>query len=419
MVMSTSQPGASARRPGHGTGRAAAWTSVALGLLTATVGTASLALALSAADRADGFLGFGEGVLALVYGAVGVRLTTRHRRNAVGWILLLVGLLQGVTGAAGAYPDLADSRGWPLAAELVWLSNWIWAPSLALLATFLPVLFPDGRPLTPRWRTVVAGSAAATLVVTGALAIPSWPLRDRMLQSSPDDFQAALPTTSVAVFGVSLAAMGAFALLAVVSLVLRFRRSRGAQRAQLKWFALGGTVTVAGTALTFIVPPPSDPVTGTLWLIGVVVVLTAAPLSVGVAVLRYRLYEIDRVVSRTLSYAALTGSLLLVYVMGVVLLGPLLAPIASGSHVTVAASTLLVAALFQPLRRRVQTVLDRRFNRARYDAQLVVEALAGRLRDDLDLTMLRQDLLTAVDGTVAPVQRELWLAEREPGPPVR
>lgn len=362
--------------------------------------------------------GLAQAVLALVYATVGFRLVARHPRNAVGWILLLVGFCQGASGGGYSFGMWAHGRGWPLAAEIVWVANWIWAPSLALLAVGLPALFPDGRPLSRAWGGMVAIAGLATVVGTGAHAAGGWQIRHLVLTATRAEFEAVeaqIPAVYERLFGLSLAVMVLCAVAAIASVVVRFRRSRGLQRAQLKWFTFGGSLTVVGTGLTFVVPPPDSLAVSLGWFPVMLGALIAAPVAVGIAVLRYHLYDIDRVVSRTVSYGLLTAALLLVYAGGVLLVGPVLTPIDGGSQVTVALSTLAAVTLFQPLRRRVQTVVDRRFNRARYDAQRVVQALASRLRDEVDLGTLRHHLLGAVDATVAPSYRDVWLLDRSHG----
>ena len=344
-----------------------------------------------------------QAVLAFVYSGAGALITSRQPRNAVGWMLLAVGLFQGISGGGWSYGLWALLHGFPLAPEAVWLGNWIWAPSLAVLAIFLPLLFPEGRPLSPRWRGVVALAGVVTMTTTASLAVLSWRIRHQMANDMmnalvyPDLVEEPLPEP----FNLLFLVAAALSVLALLSLVLRFRRSHGIERMQLKWFAFGGVTTAAATAVLFFVWEVSI-----LGMGVVLVALVAAPVSVGVAVLRYRLYEIDRIVSRTVSYAVVTGVLVVVFA-GVAIGLPQLFDLSEENPLLVAAATLAVAALFNPLRRRVQFTVDRRFNRTHYDALRTVEAFADRLRDKVDVDELCQDLKTVVATTVSPATMSL------------
>ena len=206
--------------------------------------------------------------------------------------------------------------------------------------------------------------------------------------------------------------MIAVVFLAMASLVVRYRRAVGVERQQLKWFA--AVIAIAGPALAIAILTSGTTsgtiadVSGATWGIAVIS-LALLPVAIGIAILRYRLYEIDRLISRTIGYATVTGVLVVVFAAAILLFQAVLAPLTQGNTVSVAASTLVVAALFQPLRRRVQSRVDRRFNRARYDAERIVAAFAGRLRDEVDLGQLRTEITAAVDHTVQPIAVSLWL----------
>ncbi len=333
----------------------------------------------------------GQGLLSVAFPAVGALIAARHPRNAVGWILIGVGLLQAISATGYAYAMLAPA---PSAYLLLWLSNWVWFPSLALIVTFLLLLFPDGRLPTRRWRPFAL--VAGLVVVSGTIgaAVHAFPL---LVTGDPTAGESVMPL--VFMFGGLFAA----GLGSIASLVVRFRRSSGVSRQQLKWLALGGIGTFAGVLLTF---APADNV---VFMLPVVVLMLALPVTIGMAILRYRLFDIDRLISRTLSYLLLTGLLAAVYTAGVVLLHPLVARVTGESQLAIAISTIAVAALFRPARRRIQAAVDRRFNRARYDAQRVVDEFSAELRNQVDLDRLNDQLLAVVGATMAPARAALWL----------
>ncbi len=294
----------------------------------------------------------------------------------------------------------------PVTAELpgaAW-AGWILTVSLGIvqpLLFLLPLLFPDGRPPSPRWRPVVWVAVIAGLVqmVCTALSDANFSANFPRLQD---------PVTMVAPLGTAFNLAEEVGLLVflvgVVSMIVRFRRSGREQRLQLKWFMYASIVTAAvilavGQVSNNLLPEFE-------------IVFPLIPAAVGVAILKYRLYEIDRLISRTLAYAIVTGLLVGVYA-GLVLLTTQVFRV--HTPVAVAASTLVAAALFSSLRRRVQQVVDRRFNRVRYDADQMVAAFAARLRDAVDLGTVRDDLLAAVNSAVEPAHISVWIAGQ--GPP--
>ena len=198
-------------------------------------------------------------------------------------------------------------------------------------------------------------------------------------------------------------------LVAVAAVLVRLRRARGVERQQLKWFADAASLLGVAVVVAVVLPSAGSSLVDT---VTIMLALAALPVAIGIALLRYRLYEIDRLINRTLVYGLLTALLVGVYAGLVFVLGDLLNPADGSSELAVAASTLTVAALFQPARRRVQAVVDRRFNRARYDATRTVEAFSARLRDQVDLDTLSSELLGVVDHTVQPTQASLWLRRR-------
>lgn len=329
-------------------------------------------------------------------GVLGALLAVHRPRHPVGWLmaLLSIGFLSFdvVIAVVAAAPPSA------LAVRLVaWLGNWVWVTG-HMGAMLLLFLLPDGRVLGPRWG-VLARVGVSLLTVTAVLAaLYPGPLEATPAIVNPVGLDPIAHLESV--FGLALMGGLVIELLAAVSLVVRFVRARGAERQQLTWVAYGVVVLVA-TQLgeqAGIVPRVLAPLGG-LALTGALVV----------AVTRHRLYDIDRLVSRTVTYALVTGVLVAIYASAVLVLRPVVSPLAGGSDVAVAGSTLVVAALFGPLRRRVQALVDRRFNRRQYDASRAVEAFGQRLRDEVALGQLEAELRHTVGETLQPSTASLWV----------
>jgi hypothetical protein len=352
----------------------------------------------------------------LPFPVVGALILARRPHNRIGWLLSAIGLSLGIglVGDEYARHGMVTAPGAVPLPEVALLlgSGIILAFPLILL---LIVVFPDGRLLSARWRwPVLAGLTAFGLVTLSEMVSPETPFE--VPGASPLN-PWAVPVVHGLIEAVAPAltmVMVLFALTALASPVVRFRRSRGVERQQLKWLAVAVVlVPVANLAVGALreVGLLSDELAG---LFGWALPGIGISVAIAVAVLRYRLYEIDRIVSRSVAYAVVTGVLVGVYAGTVMLLGQVLAPLTRQSDVAVAASTLLVAALFQPVRRGVQSVVDRRFNRARYDAQRTVEDFAARLRDEVDLDDLHHELGRVVAGTVQPASLSLWLRTERP-----
>jgi hypothetical protein len=339
---------------------------------------------------------------------VGCLIVARRPGNTVGWIFCAVGLLALAGALAEQYAQYAyvtRPGSLPGAVVAAWATAWMWYPTIALTLVFTPLLFPTGRTLSPRWRPVVwvAGGATAAFTVLGALR-PSLELQDGRTVANPLAVGAVGNVEDSAV-GVVLIGLILLSLAAAVgSLVIRFRRSRGDERQQLKWFTYACALLV--------ILPLSDylPLNIGNALYALVIVL---PISVGVAILRYRLYDIDRLINRTLVYGLLTAILGLVYAAAVLVAGQVFGGVAGDPPSwAVAGATLAGVALFRPARRRTQDVVDRRFNRRRYDAAKTVAAFSARLRDEIDLDTLTEELLAVVDQTMEPTRVSLWLRPR-------
>jgi hypothetical protein len=349
-----------------------------------------------------------------VIGGVGALIASRVPANAIGWILLTVATLPALGFFSEEYARYAlrTPRGsFPGASTIVWLSTWAWIPSVGFLGTFLLLLFPTGRLPSSRWRPVawLAGLSMAAIFVGTAFApgpadqgLPDNPLGI----SGAGGFLDALTTAALPF----LAGAIAFSL---VSLVLRFRRARGDERAQLKWFVFAGILFAAEIIVETlssefdILPRILDGISRFLFPSFVALL----PISAAIAVLKYRLYDIDLVINRTLVYGLLTALLALIYVGGVVGLGALLrvATGQEGNALVVAASTLAVAAVFGPARRRIQGFTDRRFYRQKYDAIRTLESFSSRLREQVDLEALTGELVGVVKETMQPAHVSLWL----------
>jgi hypothetical protein len=346
----------------------------------------------------------------LAFATVGAVILARRPGNRIGWLCWAIGFAITVSavGSRQVWVVLADqdrSSAWAL---LPLLGTMAWLGTLLGLLPFLVLLFPTGRLLSSRWRPVAwTLGLVLGLYLTARLLTPG-PI-DLGLHGNPDNPLGIESAEGLLQLVQRLAGVvvPVLVLAVLVSVVVRFRRSRGEERQQLKWF----TFVVAAELV--LLPGLGGVAERVAPLLGAVVIfpvsISLIPIAIGVAVLKYRLYDIDRVINRTLVYGLLTVLLGAVYLAGVFGLGQLLNPVTGESALAVAASTLAVAALFQPARRRIQAVVDRRFNRRRYDAARTIEAFSTRLRDQLDLDTLSTELLAIVDQTTEPTRASLWL----------
>jgi hypothetical protein len=354
-------------------------------------------------------------VAAVSAATVGAVVAARRPRNRVGWLLAAIGLsisFAGVHFTYTRYGLVARPGSLPAADWLAGLSNATVFVYLSLTG-FVLLLTPTGSLPSPRWRWWARVQVAALLLVVASSVPNPQPLYPEYPEvGNPLGVQAFADEPLVVAFPIGALLILAGLVTGAVSLLLRFRRARGVERLQLRWLAVGAAL-VAVTfliSLTALVVEQGDLVfQGAL---GVSVALL--PLATGAAILRYRLYDIDRIVSRTLAYGLLTVLLGVGYAAVVLGLGRLLP---EGSSLVVAAATLAVAAAFQPLRRRVQALVDRRFNRRRHDAGQTIAAFGARLRDQVDLDTLRGELLAVVDQTMQPTRASLWLRARDPSAP--
>ena len=365
-------------------------------------------------------------VLNVGFGAfavVGALLVAKRSTNLIGWIMAAIALMVSIFNAGGAYATYVMlTRGQPDALAVVgaWTANCYWFMMLALALFYLPMLFPDGHLPSRRWLpvAVLAGIAASGFVLPRAF-MDTLPLNETpgYRIDNPIGIEGLGSVENLPLFGVLLNGLLVIAFVgAAASVVVRFRRSRGVERLQMKWFVYVTVVLVGGSILTSVI----GVATGLRWLeqfsfVLSVVALVGLPIAVGIAIFRYRLYEIDVVINRTLVYGPLTALLVLFYLAGVVSLQYVFRALTGQeSQIAIVASTLLIAALFTPLRRRIQSFIDRRFYRRKYDAGKTLEAFSAKLRDKTDLEALNNDLVGVVRETMQPAHVSVWLRPDQP-----
>jgi hypothetical protein len=348
------------------------------------------------------------GLMMVAFAALGALVASRRPRNPIGWILVVSPLCLGFTQVARdwyVHTLFADPGSLPLAGGLMWCANWAWIPGFMPLLTLLLLLFPDGRVPSRRWRPVgwlaVAGMG---LLIVGYAFAPG-PLEDYPRVENPLGVEGPLGEV-LEVFralGFPFFAFAAFGSMA--SLVVRFRRSHGVERQQLKWMAAAAALVVAAWSVNAFF----DQALKTDISLILPLALLALPAAAAIAVLRYRLWDLGLVVRRTLVYGGLSATLAGTYIGIVLLLQLALEPLTSDSGLAIAGSTLAVAALFRPARGRIQGLVDRRFYRRRYDAVRTVESFSARLRDEVELDSLSAELRDVVRETVQPAHVSLWL----------
>jgi hypothetical protein len=383
----------------------------------------------------------------VTFQALGVLIAVRQPRNRIGWIFCAIGVLNGLwllTSQYAIHALITERGSLPGAAVAAWLSSWIWAPPIWLTGTLCVLLFPDGRLPSRAWRPIPWLAGSGFVLFIGALSLAPWegradiasppeveatatgllavvrPLLSLAVAATPSKLQGGLTYPIGNPLGLSgataalatTAAVGAVLILAsfvasVTAPVLRFRHARGAERQQLKWVAYA----VGLIALIYLLANTRLPRLAELAL---AVNVSLFPVAVAIAILRHHMFDIDLVINRTLVYGLLTGALGLVYAGGVLVLGQAFGGV--GGHPpswVVAGTTLAVAALFQPARRRIQNAVDRRFNRSRHDTANAIEAFSTRLHQQIDLDTLAAELLAVVKQTMEPTTASLWLRPRE------
>ncbi len=390
-----------------------AWSVCALSLVLTALGLLLLALNRSHPGAPVHEFAFQDTVIVASCSSVGVLIASRRPAHPIGWIFGALGLSSGLNLFCGEYAiyALVVDGGAPLGGQVsVWITCWDWVPTNALLA-FAALLFPDGKLPSPRWRPIgwlngvmaVAGSFAAAFLPGPSpwIAAIDNPFGLEGLKDIKNLVDGSLEALSYGVFGVA----------GLVSLFVRFRRGLGVERQQIKWLAYAGAVLLTGSILSYAGP---DSLSGSwlrqvgfaLWVVGFV----GVPVAIGIAIFKYRLYNIDLIINRTLVYGSVTAALVALYFGGIVVLQRLFVALTGEkSTLAVVASTLSIAALFNPLRRRIQAFIDRRFYRRKYDARRTLEAFSAKLRDETDLDALTDDLVGVVRETMQPAHVSLWL----------
>jgi len=354
-----------------------------------------------------GFIGF---ICAFgAFGLVGALIIWQRPGNVLGWILAAIGLLAAWGASADTYTDLASDKDL-LYLVSVWISLWYWFPLIGLTLIFTPLLFPDGRPASPRWRFVVWGAGCTLALVVFLAAFRERIEFQGISMDNPVGIPGIVDPEKSKLGSVLLGFFIVFLVLALASVVVRYLRSGGVQRHQIKWLMLAtllAALMVFFDEITRIELETEVPFATSIALF---------PIAIAVAIFRYRLYDIDIIINRALVYGALTVSLVLVYVGSVATTQTafrLLTGQEQQPQLAVVVSTLVIAAIFSPLRRRVQRLVDRRFFRRKYDAAQTLERFGVRLREETDLDTLSHDLVSVVEETVQPAHVSLWLRSPE------
>ena len=365
--------------------------------------------------------------LYLIFTVVGALIAARRPGNPIGWILFADGFLWILSYTMDYYAvyGLGVPDTLPFSLSAATINNWLWVPAVGLLGTFVFLLFPDGRLPSRRWRPVAWLSGLTIVLVSIQVGLTPGPLEGLGGVRNPwgvlaFSWMKIVPYMLIPLFLLCM-------VLSVFSLVLRFRRSMGEERQQIKWIAFAasliGALYVIAMIGSIIYPQetwfaPGSPV----WLISLeyVAVLSfpLVPVAIGFAMLRYRLYEIDVVINRALVYGSLTATLALVYFGGVASIQTLFRTLTGQEQqpqLAVIVSTLAIAALFNPLRTRIQSFIDRRFYRRKYDAAKTLAAFSARLRDETELESLESDLVSVIRETVSPYHVSLWLKTPDKG----
>ena len=342
-------------------------------------------------------------VLGIAFPAVGVLIAARRPENRIGWLFCSIAVVFATLNFASLYADRAlraEPGSLPAGDWMEWVGNWGYAPSFGLLGVFLLLLFPDGRLPSRRWLPVACIAAAGIAASALASALKPGPLYASSV-ANPAGIEGAGDVLEVAQ-GIGFGILVLSILAAASSLLLRLRRARGVERQQIKW--LVAAAVFLGVTFPFI-----DAGTGP-WLLALGALgITGIPIATGIAILRYRLYEIDIIIRRTLVYGVLSAGLGGTYFAIVLALQQAFSPLTEGSDLAVAGSTLAVAALFRPARRRVQALVDRRFYRRKVDAARTLDAFTARLRREIELDTLAVELRGVVFETMQPAHVSLWL----------
>jgi hypothetical protein len=396
--------------------RAAAWLAWSLVALSVALLVGGLVLSRAASSTVADLQFGGETksasvvadlVTLLIFSVVGAVIVSRQPRNTIGWLFCGVGVAVSLNSFAGDYAEFWLTSGFgmnSLGETAAWFSSWLWI-LLVSSPIFLLLLFPDGRLPSPRWRPVAWCAALGITGFTASLALGAGPLEDFPQMVNP--YSVDSPIVGIVGVAAGVVAIGSM-VASAVSLIGRLRRAEGEQRQQVKWLAYGGAMVVGTILVGGVI---------TIWSVNVSIVvmnvaLLGLPVFTGIAIVKHRLFDIDVVINRTLVYGSLTAMLALVYFGGVATTQALFRALTGQEQqpqLAIVISTLLIAALFNPLRRRIQSFIDRRFYRRKYDARKTLEAFSVKLRDETDLNALSDDLVGVVRETMQPAYVSLWL----------
>jgi hypothetical protein len=391
-----------------------AWIICALSLALAMIDLVLVALNSSHPDVRIPEPWLAHTVSAVAFSSVGAVVGSRRPENPIGWLFCAIGVFAAIvllSSEYAAYALLAQPDPLPGGLVMVWIRAWVWVPYVGLFV-LLFLVFPEGWPRNRalRWFT----SLVLFVIAYGTILAAFSPGPIDAIGGAVDNplgMEALRGVGTNSAVGPVESVLYVLGIVAAASLFGRMRRARGVERQQIKWFAYATVVLVAGAILAFTV----SEATGVQWLgeIGFILTmvgLAGLPMAIGIAVLRYRLYNIDRIINRTLVYGSLTAMLLALYFGGIVVLQRIIVLLTGEkSTVAVVASTLLIAALFTPLRQRIQSFIDRRFYRSKYDARKILEAFSARLREETDLDAVSDDLVGVVRETMQPAHVSLWL----------
>jgi cytochrome b subunit of formate dehydrogenase len=383
-----------------------AWSACAFSLALTALSVLLIVLLLRS-DTTIYYYWLETSMVAVGYSTVGAIVASRLPESPIGWLFCAIGLSFGVSHFSAeyaAYALLAPSGSLPGGQAFAWLTSWVWVGGLGLIV-FLDLLFPNGMLPSTRWRwfarftAVVLLPAAILAALSPGLILSSTLINPLGIEGLPNVSKA------IEAFMYALVVVGASSMLA------RLRHAGRIERQQIKWFAYATAVAISGVILKNTVYPP----VGVTWVWWVGLILTAvgvvsSPVAMGIAIFRYRLYQIDSLINRTLVYGSLTATLVALYFVVIVVLQRLFVVFTGEkSTLAVVASTLVIAALFNPFRRRIQAVVDRSFYRRKYDTRKTLEAFSMKLRDETDLNALSDDLVRVVRETMQPAHISLWL----------
>ena len=352
-------------------------------------------------------------VIPITCSTVGVIIASRRPHHPIGWLFCAVGLLAGVNHLCAEYAVfalIAQPGSLPGGQASAWVAAWPWMPANALLV-FVGLLFPDGRLPSRRWLPFAWLNVVVAVVGTVAVAFLAGPIPTLAPIENPLGLEGAKTLLGPVATVAGALERGILGLVAVASLFLRLRRARGEEREQIKWLAYAASVVVIGAILTYVIPEATDAQwVGQVGLALLAVGFVGIPIAIGIAILRYRLYDINLLINRTLVYGSLTAILVAHYIGSIIWLQIAFVELTGQrSTLAVVASTLVIAALFRPWQGWVQGFVDRRFYRSKYDARKTLDDFSAKLRDETDLDALREDLTSVVRETMQPAHVSLWL----------